>query len=88
MAQSFLDYKISFVGKWVLTNILVASLGGIVIDNVVVRNYMILAFGYYFVCNLGLRSVCAVLEYMKYYYYDTVLWKTKIRNQVPEYKRQ
>lgn len=62
-------------------------MGGIVIDNLYVRNFMILALGYYFAINLGLRSLCAVVEILKYTYYDTVVWKAKINSRVPEYKR-
>jgi hypothetical protein len=49
---------------------------------------MILIMGYYFLVNLGLRSVCASIEMVKYTCYDTVIWKAKINNKVPEYKRQ
>lgn len=87
MERNFLDYKIQFVGRWVLTNILVASVGGILLDNLTIRNYMILLMGYYFVANLGLRAVFATVELLKYTFYDCVLWRAKINNRIPLYRR-
>ena len=66
---------------------IIAYVGGILSQNVDVRNFMILILGYYFVLNLGLRSVCATIEIIKYTVFDTVIWKTRINNRIPEYKR-
>ena len=57
-------------------------------DNLYAKNLFILILGYYFITNLGLRSICAIIENIKYNYYDTIIWKTKINNRIPEYKRQ
>ena len=48
---------------------------------------MILILGYYFIVNLGIRSVCAVIENIKYRLYDSVIWQSKINSRLPEYKR-
>ena len=34
LEQSFLEYKIKFVGKWLFTNMIIAYVGGIFSDNV------------------------------------------------------
>ena len=87
LEQSFLDYKITFVGKWVGTNMMISFVLGILADNIYVRNIMILVLGYYFIINLGIRSVCATIENLKYRLYDSIVWQSKVKTRIPEYKR-
>jgi len=60
---------------------------GILADNIYVRNIMILVLGYYFIINLGIRSVCATIENLKYRLYDSIVWQSKVKTRIPEYKR-
>lgn len=87
LEQSFLDYKINFVGRWVGTNMLISFILGILAENIEVRNLMILVLGYYFIINLGVRSLCAIVENIKYRFYDSVIWQSKVNTRIPQYKR-
>jgi hypothetical protein len=83
----FLDYKVFFLAKWLLTNIFIAFIGSILIANDKFRNYVLLSLGYYFTLVLLIRTIGAIIEFFKYYYYDKVIYLAKINSNIPNYKK-
>lgn len=82
----FLDYKVAFISKWLLANMFIAFIGSILIANDAFRNYVLLSLGYYFTLVLVIRTVGAVIEFFKYYYFDKLIYLSKINSNIPGYK--
>lgn len=83
----FLDYKVGFLSKWLLTNMFIAFVGSILISNPALRNYVLLSLGYYFTLILLIRTIGAILEFFKYYYVDKVIYLSKLNAKIPDYKK-
>jgi hypothetical protein len=83
----FLDYKVLFLAKWLTTNMIIAFVGSVLIANDKFRNYVLLSLGYYFTLVLIIRTIGAIIEFFKYYYFDKVIYLANINSKIPNYRK-
>lgn len=65
---------------------MIAFVGSILIANDNFRNYVLLSLGYYFTLVLVIRTIGAIIEFFKYYYFDKLIYLSKINSNIPGYK--
>jgi hypothetical protein len=78
VVQKFLDYKVNFVGKWLLLNILVAFMYRVTFETITIRKWLVLFALYYLAINLAIRSLFGVLEALKYRYFDSLIHRSRV----------
>jgi len=57
----FYFIKVSFVGKWLAVNFILASILTVLVENSAFKKFFIVGIGYFFTGNLAIKSISGVL---------------------------
>lgn len=78
-------YKIQYVYRWISLNMLVTYVMIIVNTDPVYKNYFILVISFVFTANLAFKSTFAIINHLKYYFYERFYYDYKIKQRILEY---